>query len=131
MTVGGFNPNSPDASDEFARQNPPSIDAQPSLRCYQVVLILFLAGGPFAVMLLSLSGMIYLFTYNGLNQKTKIFQALYAPPVYLAGFNVVSILARTGSSAGGWSRARGRLGTTECRCLTLNHSALFRMFLAG
>lgn len=75
--LAGFNPNSRDAADEFARQLAVNVG---QLSIPDIIRVLFLAlvtGGPAVVMVMTLLGLTSLFTFSGLNHKTKDLQALH------------------------------------------------------
>jgi len=70
--VTGFNPDTPDALDEFVRKFLPIANGGPTpLRIGQFFVLLFLVGGPATAMLLSLLCVTWMFTFIEFNPNAK------------------------------------------------------------
>jgi hypothetical protein len=70
--LAGFNPDTPDALDEFVRKFLPIANGGPNLvRICQFLVLLFLVGGPATAMLLSLLCVTWMFTFIEFNPNAK------------------------------------------------------------
>jgi hypothetical protein len=75
--LAGFNPNSRDAADEFARQLAANVGQLTVTDIIRVLLLALVTGGPAVVMVMTLIGLTSLFTFSRLNFKTKDLQTLH------------------------------------------------------
>jgi hypothetical protein len=67
----GFNPDSTDAADEFARRLAANLGPHSFPDVVRVISLLFLAGGPLVAMVLTLVYVTWMFTFTEANPKTK------------------------------------------------------------
>jgi hypothetical protein len=125
--LAGFNPNTRDAADEFARQLAVNLGPHSVPDIFRVLFLAFVTGGPAVVMVITLLGLTSLFTFSGLNPKTKNLQTL---PVRLFTLPVSTSFLF-------WRLQLGGVGAVLALCavwdygVPLPHFTMFAVFQNG